>query len=590
MKRQRLIWLESAAVFLALLSSPVTLAADIHIDPSRSNGCPGQGTLEVPYCSWNEVGPLRGGNRYLQRRGTVFNGGVKVTRAKGLSAADLAGELFIGAYGEGAVRPVIRVENPLPGGQEPTNWRLVGPGIWAYATAGFKFPDPRVLFLDGRRAFGPAGDRADLCTRHGGQRVDWMHAAEELLLCSPRGNPAVVFGHISGMQARQGEPWIPVYIEGRRRVVIDGLTLEGGGWGSVQIRAGAADVEIRNCDVGRDGIHGIYVSADQTGMISGINIHHNRIDSGVRWGAVSYEPIGRTGEGVYFSQSVKDSRIHYNEIVAWTHNGIYLNASRRGDPGVTDNLVDHNDIHCGLLSSYFDYCRPFGIDGWRAGAASGNAFFANRLHDFSLGAQVNGDRNFVIGNYCYNVVNSGVRKYPTGMCFRMQAYVFSQDNLIAFNTMANTADAAIEFIPGKGGMTAGHRVVGNIFHGCARDAPPARRDACIAMSAAPEVGFQLIKDNLFFNPGDRPVRILYRSQWAVELSRWKPSEGDHVLGNRMADPLFTNPQTGDFSLAWDSPARGRVPVLEVPGLAGQPVALGAWQGAAAGETIWRLMP
>ena len=592
MNRRRRVRLGATAAFLALLSSPAALAADIHIDPSRSSDCPGQGTLEAPYCGWREAGPLVGGNRYLQRRGTVSNDGVMVTAAPGLSPEDLAGPVFIGAYGEGAARPMIRVENPLPGGQEAASWRLVGPGIWAYATAGFKFPDPRVLFLDGRRAFGPAGDRADLCTRRGGQQVEWMHAAEGLLLCSPRGNPAEVFAHISGMQARSGDPWIPVYIEGRQHVVIDGLALEGGGWGSVQIRVGAADVEIRNCEVGRDSIHGIYVSAGQAGMIRRIDIHHNRIDSGVRWGAVSYEPVGGTGEGVYFNQSVQDSRIHHNEIVAWTHNGIYLNAARPGDPGVTGNRVDHNDIHCGPLSSYFDYCRPFGIDGWRAGAASGNLFFANRLHDFSVGSQVNGDHNAIAGNYCYNAVNSAVRRYPTGMCFRMQAYVFSQDNLIAFNTMANTADAAIEFLAGGNDkdIAVGHRIVGNIFYGCGRSAPPERRDVCIVVGATPEVGAQVIENNLLFNPGGRPVRILYRGKRAVDAGTWQAAAGDQLSGNRVADPMFTDPQAGDFSLAPDSPARGRVPVLAVPGLAGQPVALGAWQGGPAGEGSWQLVP
>jgi hypothetical protein len=569
-------------VTLAGTSAPARCrAADIFIDPSRTEGCPGRGTPDAPYCGWREAGPLAGGNRYLQRRGTTWQGTVRVTAASGLSAESLSREVFLGAYGEGRERPVIRIENPLPEARDEARWRRAGPELWSYSTAGFRVPDPQVLLLDGRRAFGPARQRADLCTRRGRQQLEWMQAGDELLLCSPRGNPAVVFASISGMQVRRDEPTTPIHIENRRNVVIDGLALQGGRWGAVEIRTGASDVEIRNCEIGRDSASGVYASTDGN-PISGLDIHDNLIDSGVRWGAVGYEPR-QSGEGVYFNAGVTRSRISDNEIVAWTHNGIYLNAYRPGDPGVTNNVVDHNDIHCGPMSSYFDYCRPFGIDGWRAGAASGNLFFGNRLHDFSLGAQVNGDRNFVVGNYCYNALNSAARRRPSGMCFRMQAYVFSRDNLIAFNTMANTADAAIELHAGDGGITAGHRIVGNLFHGCGRDAAPERRDVCIVVGAAPAVGPQVIEGNLLYNPGGRPVRVLYRGQSAVHADRWQAAGGDRVAGNRVIAPLLVDPEARDFSLAPDSPARAQVPALEVPGLAGQPVALGAWQGGPRGR-------
>ncbi len=572
-------------VLAGVLLAGAARAADVFIDPSRGAGCPGRGTLTEPYCGWREVGPLANGNRYLQRRDTVWNGSLMIQATA--DSPDSAATLFIGAYGDGTARPTIRVDNLLPDAADKASWRLVGPGIWAYRTVDFKFPSPGVLLLDGRRAFGPAGKREDLCTRRGQQRVEWLHTGEELLLCSPRGNPAEVFTRISGMQARHGEAWAPVYIEGRHNIVIDGLALEGGGWGAVEVRAGSSDIEIRNCEIGRDSGDGVRVF-DDTGMISRIDIHHNLIDSGVRWGAVGYAAVA-SGEGVYFQAGVKDSRIHHNEIVAWTHNGIYLNAAYAGSPGVVGNRIEHNDIHCGPASAYFDYCRPFGIDGWRSGVASGNVFFANRLHDFSVGAQVNGDRNYVVGNFCYNVSNSGARDSPTGMCFRMQAYVFSQENFIAFNTTANTADAAVEFRAGNGGITANHHVIGNIFYGCSHDAPPERRDVCVVVGEAPAVGPQVVEDNLLFNPDGRPVRVLYRGGRAWEVSRLLPMAGDRLSGNTVSDPLFADPLSGDFALDERSPARGRAPVLDLPWLTGRPGALGAWQGAP-GSEAWRLAP
>ncbi|CAG0938089.1 hypothetical protein GPROT2_00146 [Gammaproteobacteria bacterium] len=578
-----------AALLFALLlalASATAPARDIYIDPSRSTGCPGRGSIEEPYCGWQDAGPLAGGNRYLQRRGTVSRDGVRVTASPGLPASALAGEVFIGAYGDGPERPTIRVDNLLPDSGDESSWRLVGPGLWVYRVAGFRIPDPQVLLLDGRRAFGPARQREDLCSRRGGQRVEWMQAGDDLLLCSLRGNPATVFGRISGMQVRRDEPWAPILIEGRRQVVIDGLAVEGGRWGAIEIRTGSRDIEIRHCEIGRDSASGIRAWSDTT-PISGLDIHDNLIDSGIRWGAAGYEPAV-SGEGVHFNAAVTQSRVHGNEVIAWSHNGLYLDAHLPGAPGVTGNRVDHNDFHCGPDSSYFDYCRPFGIDGWRPGAASGNLIFANRMHDFSVGAQVNGNDNAVIGNLCYNALNSAARRRPTGMCFRMQAYLLSHDNLIAFNTMAYTADAAVELGTGDGGITAGHRVIGNIFLSCGHDAVPERRDVCLVIGPAPAVGPAVIEDNLFFNPDGRPVRVLYRTGTALDLAAWSGMDGDRMQRNRVAQPLFASPQTGDFALLLGSPARDQVPDLEVPGLAGRPIALGAWQGGPANEA-WRLL-
>lgn len=568
-----------------LVVSAHALAGDVFVDPSRSAGCPGSGTADDPYCSWAEVRQFAGGTRYLQKAGTTYLGGLRIA---GAESASQGRPVYVGAYGTGP-RPRIRVENPLPGGLDPANWKLLGRSVWAFSTAGFAIGNPAVLLLDGRRAFGMALRADDLCARHGSQRVEWYHDGKSLLVCSMRGNPALAFRTISGMQVRSGEPPTPVLVQDQSHVILDGLALEGGRWGALEIQGQSADVVVRNCSIGLDSASGIRAQ-NQQDTIRGLDIGHNTIDSGVRWGAVGYS-VAVSGEGVHFSSGVRRSRVHNNELVAWPHNGVYLDAHAPGSPGVTENVVDGNDIHCGPSSSYYDYCRPLGVDGYGPGAASGNIVLNNVLHDFSVASQINGDNNYFIGNLCYQTVNSGARRDPTGQCFSLQAYQWSRDNLIANNTMADMADVAVQFRKGAAGVSQGHRVMSNILYGCGRDTTAARRGACISMDADPSVGPQSLIGNLLYNPPGGGS-LLYRGRDIRDPGMIQATGGDVIQGNMIANPLFRAPGARDFSLLPGSPAIGAGQRYVVPGLRfdGSSPDVGAWQSAGSGSTAgWTVL-
>jgi hypothetical protein len=285
------------------------------------------------------------------------------------------------------------------------------------------------------------------------------------------------------MQRFMHERTVPIYIEDQRYIVIDGLMIEGGALGAVDIRGGSSHIEIRNSVIGLDSASGIRAQSFNV-PIADLDIHDNLIDSGIRWGMVGYEPFV-SGEGVHFIAGVQDSRVYRNQFVAWSHNGVYLDAHWPESPGVSRNVIFDNEFHCGPGSSYFDYCRPFGLDGFKADSVRDNILLRNRMHDFSVAAQVNGNNNYMVGNVCYNTINSKAKKHLTGQCFSLQSYVWSRDNLVANNTMVNTADVAVQFIPGNAGVSGGHRIVNNIMYGCGRATVSARRDACI--SVAPDV-------------------------------------------------------------------------------------------------------
>ena len=116
----------------------------------------------------------------------------------------------------------------------------------------------------------------------------------------------------------------------------------------------------------------------------------------------------------------------------------------------------------------------------------------------------------------------------------MQAYGYSRNNLIAYNTMARTADAAVEVRPGAAGVASGHRIVGNIMYDCGRVGDVG---VCLDVRYDASVGPQVIIGNLFYNPG-RATRVRFRQSKPTNASGLKPGPGDTVSDNQVADPRF----------------------------------------------------
>jgi hypothetical protein len=231
---------------------------------------------------------------------------------------------------------------------------------------------------------------------------------------------------------------------------------------------------------------------------------------------------------------------------------------------------------------------PSGWTATKPDYAQDNVVFNNRMHDFSVAAQVNGNNNYMVGNtLLQHVINSKTKKLPTGQCFSLQPYVWSRDNLVANNTMAYTADVAIQMTPGIAGVSGGHRIVNNIMYNCGRATVSTRRNACIAVAPDASVGPQEISNNLMYNP-DSPVRVVYRRDWAEDFDRLKPRFGDTVVANRAVDPRFQDPDRHDFGLRSDSPASGAGRPISVPGLkiSGAGINIGAVQSRT--ETDWEL--
>lgn len=442
---RRWFWWIFAALVIAVLAWP-RAEADVYIDPDAT--CHGAGTISAPLCAWPSV--YAGGETYRQKRGTTTASTIRITSRTNPDAL-----LTLGTYGEGA-RPIIDASADVPGITDPARW-TGAEDVWRFAH-GYR-AQPLVLAINGRRLLGPAITMAELCSAPGSQTIMYATDASYLNLCSVTNPAAWIRTAIANIPATGKSTHAPVWLENQRHVLIDGLDLRGGAAGALEIREASSDIEVRNSAIGWGSPSGVRIYS--TGQpVARINIHHNVIDSGVRWGDVNTE-VGMSGEGVHLNWRVVDSEVADNEIAAWTHNGVYLDGHLAGAQ-IQRNRILRNDIHCGPGGAFFDYCRPVGIDGGAVGAASGNLVAWNHWHDVSVGAQLNGDHNVIAWNLCERVRNSGAKRNPTGQCIRIQGYGVSESNSFVGNLLRQTENEPVQILGGafpvRGHVFSGNQV------------------------------------------------------------------------------------------------------------------------------------
>lgn len=480
-------------LLLSLLLAAGTAGAAVYIDPTAP--CPGAGTAEAPYCAWSSVTTWQGGEQYLQRRGTEYVGQVRVITR---TAPDEL--LTIGAYGEGA-RPVIDLRAAVEGWDVAANWRHMGGEVWRLPVAHYQALS--VLRLDGVRAVGPAASAAAVCTTPGSVRLAWHATTTDLTVCAPS-NPAGLYVTVEGNHLPTSKsPWTPFALFSQRNVLIEGMDIRGG-TGGLEVRDASSDITIRGNTLGLYAPSGLRLYSAGT-PVTRVVVDGNLIDSGIRWGDARQYNWAISGEGVHFNHRVTQSVIARNEVVAWPHNGIYLDG-HLPDSQVTDNIIEGNDIHCGPQSAYFDYCRPLGIDG-NDGGASRNIVTRNVWHDFTVAPQINGNDNLIVGNVCRGAYDGAPTSRSVAQCLALQGYVQSTGNTFLQNHFSGTHGYAIKILSGTAGQP-GHRFIGNVIE-CSQ---------CLDISADASIGPMVWQGNSFRQVAGQRQTYLYRSATAAGFS------------------------------------------------------------------------
>lgn len=307
----------------------------------------------------------------------------------------------------------------------------------------------------------------------------------------------------------------------------------------VKFGRGCKNNRIEQCHIYDLGAGGIYIgetisTADgynpgQYGETCNNVIYNNYIhDGGI---------IHQAGMGILIGQS-SDNRIANNEIAYFNQTGIQIGWN--WDTSQTwhkRNKIEYNYIHDIGQNVSSDFAGIYTL-----GISDGTVINNNIIRDVwgwiedsgkGIYPDENSDNIIYEKNITYNTGASGLGiNYARNLTIR--------NNIFAMNYNKG---------PIKFGWGANCSVQKNIFYYYWGNAYWANADNGINTS-----WFNNCNNNLFWRIGGKPVKFLKpQSNDRVILSQWQ-NLTDLDLNSKAADPLFEDPENGDFSLLPDSPA------------------------------------
>ncbi len=279
--------LRVAGIGLALLASASlsARAATYYIDPSAA--VPGNGTIESPYQSWLGV-PIKGGNSYLQRRGTTYVGtvGVLINGTSNL-------QIRIGTYGDGPP-PIIDGQILLQ-----TAAHVIIDGFDVRNSIG-----SGVQILTRCRHIELRGLRISHCA--GGVAISEDAGANNLI------EDCTIFENDS-----------------------TGIAISGG------TTALGSETIIRNNTIYRNGLHGVQIKGNYY-IVEGNEIHNNGLNGIPGTSAVHIYSPG-PDEPFGDNNIIRDNRIsNQNDFDGFDGNGVQADHFSDGNE-ITNNEIFHND-------------------------------------------------------------------------------------------------------------------------------------------------------------------------------------------------------------------------------------------------------
>jgi len=348
--------------------------------------------------------------------------------------------------------------------------------------------------------------------------------------------------YASSLQAGIEVPGALLFDYAERCAVTDGSIEHIGNYG-VEVNVGCADIEIarnRIVDIGAGGIrigHFFSWETDGSGQITERGLqrkaampqgpHSQRI-------TVADNEIAHGGRftpeavGVFVGDNANNKIVH-NHIYDLFYSGISIGSVQDFGPGqARDNLVEYNHIHDigqGMLSD---------LAGIYTCSAPGSRIAYNVVHDIARrdygGWGIYTDE----GSHDMAIRKNLVYRCQDGALFVHNSHdITVENNILAFNRIAQVDRGGIggfelafrrNLIYYREGTAVGSYGSGN----CGRDVCTFDR-------------------NLYWNASGKPVLVANKS-----FSEW-PSAGQDK-DSLVADPLFVDPEQGDFTLRPGSPA------------------------------------
>ena len=286
-----------------------------------------------------------------------------------------------------------------------------------------------------------------------------------------------------------------------------------------------------------------------------------------------FERIGNeaanTGDAVYLSNGSDRNFILRNTFGAAGHGGIWISHQSASDLQASDNIVAHNRI-------VNPWANGIGLNGTanrtllecNIVAATANGTGPNYKR---FGLEVEGTANTVRHNIIYTTGDGGISL--EGWTFNGKTQN-SIGNHIYNNTVWSTGGAGLRIVQKETNVVESNVIENNIFWGNAGGDDAGTRYAIFvdefnanAGSIWPTgtIGNNIVRNNIF--EANLQFMVITRT----------PAAGGHLYfstpaqatfpgwgANQRANPLFTNPGQGDFTLAEGSPAVNAGLVISSP--------------------------
>lgn len=286
----------------------------------------------------------------------------------------------------------------------------------------------------------------------------------------------------------------------------------------IEITNGSSKVTVVACDIGDIGAGGVKIGEQN---VAASPTHHVTVrDCSIHDGG----NIHRSAVGIWIGQSAHD-RIANNEIRDFDYSGVSIGWTwGYGPSGAHDNVVERNHIHHigrGVLS---DLAGVYTL-----GVSPGTIIRDNVIHDVTDKAYGGWGIYFDEGTTGVRAEGNAVHRTQTGAFFQN----FGRDNVVINNVFASSSEAQLMHGKPEGSFT----IERNIVYFSTGD--------LLGWSwAAGEFHFD---HNVYWDAAGRPITF-----GGAPLDVWRARGQDaHSI---IADPMFVDPEHGDFALREGSPA------------------------------------
>jgi hypothetical protein len=470
-------------------------------------------------------------------------GGVWIERLEITSSGSKEGQISYSAYGEGE-RPIFSGVHEVPGWDNEKSWTNLGNNRWSMDIRGRN--NVRIWINDEPKLRSQSNQVDGVTKDHPWQKWNYV------FYLYSEGNPAKTYYKVESSNNSQFFASTPSSVD---YITLSHLNLKG--WDRITIR-GCSHWIIEYCDIGWGaGGYGLEIRRDGSTFSKNGIIRNCNIDSGFRFQLMRYRTPYSTlavQHGLNIGGGVSDWHIHDNYFRGWGHADLAL--VNHADEYPCNGIKHYNNYH---TNKDGNYGRAFGVHLPISRADPDNPceIFNNVIYEQGVQSQIAAP-GLKVYNNIFNITRGvdndpsstaanglSFSGYPGRPAYRMKIYnnIFANSNFVGLFWSARPDREPIEEC----------EVVNNIFYNNGRS-------EFWVNNEKDKVIKPVIKNNIFYTPSNRSnaIRIYDRNLDVESFNALDGSDnhGYNTSGNLWADPLFVDPENGDFRLRENSPAIG----------------------------------